>query len=144
MLSFFITFAGWWAWNAFLSGIYPQQPSPYAVRGGFLSTFGRDPLWWLTLIITVIIFILVEMVYKTVKHNLVVAKLWRWPPWKGRVAKESEGEFFPEEWDLDLWQEMEQDPVIKGRLERILEDEELGYRSDEDIDVEDLERRGRE
>lgn len=31
-----------------------------------------------------------------------------------------------EDWDLGLWQEMEQDPVIKEKLRGILEAEETG------------------
>ncbi|ORY60272.1 P-type ATPase [Pseudomassariella vexata] len=119
--SFAITFAGWWAWNAFLAAAYAPAPSPYAVRGGFTTTFGRDPLWWLTLIVIVCILLSVELVCKTVRRNLLVARLWRWPPWKG--GSEGVGESV-EEWDLELWQELEKDPVVRERLRKIVEEEE--------------------
>jgi phospholipid-translocating ATPase len=111
LVSFFVTFAGWWAWNAFLSGVYAPAPSPYSVRDGFKSTFGPDPVWWLTLVVVVAVFCLMELTAKTARRNLVVAGLWKWPPWQRKVLSDS-----VEEWDVELWQEMEQDPVLRERL----------------------------
>lgn len=124
---FAITFIGWWVWNLFLSGVYARDPSPYGAHGGFTTAFGRDPLWWLTLIVAVATLISIEMVYKTIKRNMIVARLWRWPPWHGRAHGDN-----AEEWDLELWQEMEQDPVVKQKLMKILEDESKGQNGDDD------------
>ncbi|KAI1770283.1 phospholipid-translocating P-type ATPase [Hypoxylon cercidicola] len=117
--AFGITIAGWWAWNAFLAGVYAPQPSPYPARNGFTDTFGRDPLWWLTLIIVVVALICVEMVYKAVKRNMVIAGLWKWPPWKQRSLDDS-----LEEWGLEVWQELEQNSVTRDRLRRACMEEE--------------------
>jgi phospholipid-translocating ATPase len=125
IFSFLITFGGWWAWNAFLAAAYTPQPSPYAVQYGFTETFGRDPIWWLTLVIVFMILVTLEVVYKSVKRNMKAVGMW--PPWK-RSGKQL-GEM--DELDLEAWQEMEQDPVIRERLRRLARDE-TGEADDEE------------
>ncbi len=121
MGAFGITIAGWWAWSAFLGGVYTPQPSPYSARNGFMETFGKDPVWWLTLIVVVVALISMEMVYKTMKRNMVIAGVWKWPPWKQRSLDDS-----LEEWGLEVWQELEQDPVTRERLRRACMEEGEG------------------
>ncbi|KAI2637227.1 phospholipid-translocating P-type ATPase [Hypomontagnella submonticulosa] len=129
-----ITIAGWWAWNGFLSGVYTPQFTPYPARDAFAHTFGPDPLWWLTLIIVVLVLISMELVYKVVKRNLIVAGMWRWPPWKRRSLDDS-----LEKWGLEVWQELEQDPVIRERLRRAcMEDGELDDEEHDSIDPDDV------
>ncbi|KAF7165374.1 hypothetical protein CNMCM6106_001564 [Aspergillus hiratsukae] len=116
--SFSITVLGWWAWNAFLAGAYAWQPSPYAARDGFTKTFGRDPIWWLTLVLVFMILVTLELVYKSVRRNMKVAGMWL--PWKQRGNRLGENGV---ELDVGMWQEMEQDPVIRARLKRLARDE---------------------
>ncbi|KAI1491977.1 P-type ATPase [Biscogniauxia mediterranea] len=140
MGAFGITFAGWWAWNAFLAGIYTPQPSPYPARGGFTNAFGKDPIWWLTLIVVVLVLISVEYAYKAIKRNLIVLGLWKWPPWKGRDADDRD---HLEEWNLEVWQELEKDPVMRERLRRAGTTDERDSDDNEvdgDNDVVDVER----
>lgn len=125
MASFGITVAGWWAWQAFLSGIYPLQPSPYAGRGAFVNTFGKDTLWWSLLIGVLLVLIGLDITFKFVKRNLVVYGLWHWPPW--RSASADDGTENCENWDRQIWQELEQDPVIREHLRQTLLDEQQGY-----------------
>ncbi|RYO80660.1 hypothetical protein DL766_004851 [Monosporascus sp. MC13-8B] len=131
--AFFITVAGWFAWQAFLDGVYARQPSPYAARDGFVHGFGRDPLWWLTGLAVIAALVAVETTYKAVKHRLVVAGLWGLPPWmwspwsRGAGNVRQEGDTSAEEWHLELWQELERDPAVRRRLRRMLEDEERAY-----------------
>ncbi len=77
MVGFGITVAGWWLWNVFLAGAYTLQPSPYAVRGGFFTGFGRDLSWWATLLVTLVVLIVAELGYQAVKRNLAIAHIWR-------------------------------------------------------------------
>ncbi len=79
MGAFVLTIAGWFAWQGFLSGTYARQPSPYAVRDGFAQGFGRDALWWGTVVAVVLVLAVLETAYKAVKRRLVVAGLWRLP-----------------------------------------------------------------
>ncbi|GAP91940.2 putative p-type ATPase [Rosellinia necatrix] len=122
--SFSITVSGWWAWQAFLSGVYPLQPSPYAGRGAFVNTFGKDTLWWSLLFGVLLILIGLNMTLKLVKRNLTVYGLWNWPPWRKGAADDSPENC--ENWDRQLWQELEQDSVIKERLRQTLLDEREG------------------
>lgn len=64
--SFAITFGGWWAWNAFLSGVYTPFPGQYAARNGLTKSFGRDPIWWLTIILIVTGLAMIELTFNTV------------------------------------------------------------------------------
>lgn len=116
---FGVTVAGWFAWCAFLAGVYPLQPSPYAGRRGLFETFGRDPVWWLTGISVCVVLICVEMAYKTIKRNLIIAGWWWLPPWKHHVSDAS-----CEKWNLEIWQELELDPAVRANLRRILREEE--------------------
>ena len=122
--AFAITIAGWFAWQGFLDGAYARKPSPYAARGGFSHTFGPDGLWWLTALAIVAALIVIETAYKAVKHRLVVAGLWRFPPWRRKADGDEDD---AEDWDLELWQELERDPAVRQRLKETLEEEERGY-----------------
>ncbi|KAH9991321.1 phospholipid-translocating P-type ATPase [Xylariaceae sp. FL0662B] len=130
--AFGLTFAGWWGWNAFLSVVYQPQPSPYSARSGFTDTFGKDPVWWLTSIIMVILLISLELVYKAVKRNLTIAGLWQWPPWGRRDLDDN-----LENWGLEVWQELEKDPVVRERLRKacVAEDE---TEDDEQISIDEV------
>lgn len=124
---FFITTWGWVAWNAFLDSVYAKSPSgPYAIRDSFTQTFGRDATWWATLFVVLAFLGLMELVGKTVHRNLHVAGCWQWPPWKGGGLSEN-----LEEWDLEVWQEMEQDPAMKERLRNMARDGDDEDQTDE-------------
>lgn len=130
--AFAITFAGWWIWQCFLAGIYTAEQSPYDVRGGFFYDFGRDPVWWLTLIGVLVLLFILQMGFKMAKRTMVILGLWRWGRgWWKRVRRSREKpvdwiEGNLEDWDLGLWQEMERDKGVRERLRGILEAEERG------------------
>ncbi|KAK4096327.1 phospholipid-translocating P-type ATPase [Parathielavia hyrcaniae] len=134
--SFVITVGGWWVWQAFLAGVYAPGVWPYAVRDGFFSSFGPDPAWWMALVGVLGLLICIELAYKSVKRSLVVAGLWRlgrkwlkWSTWKrafwsmsgtaGNVWIEEGPKGSLEEWDVELWQVMEQDPAIRDTLRQM-------------------------
>ena len=127
MASFFITTGGWWAWNAFLSAIYAPAASPYGVRDGFISGFGKDPMWWLTLVGVLLILAVVELGYKTLKRQFIVKGCWTETclclPWNvfgrrkgGNDEELAVGAGKMEDWEVRLWQEMEKDPIIQTQL----------------------------
>ncbi|KAL7761741.1 hypothetical protein ACKLNR_008276 [Fusarium oxysporum f. sp. zingiberi] len=121
MASFFITTVGWFAWLCFLDAAFAGRPSgPYAIRNGFTEAFGADAVWWATLFIVLGLLGLFEIVLKCVKRLLLIAGLWDWPPW----GKSRRGENI-EEWDVELWQELEQDPALRERLKRLARDEQV-------------------
>lgn len=123
-------------WQSFLAGVYTEQPSPYDVRDGFFSTFGRDPGWWLSLIGVLAVLFILELGFKMAKRSLVVTGFWRWGrrhwwkrgTWWRRSKRSSDwmDSSNLEDWDLGLWQEMEQDAEVRQKLQLILEAEEMG------------------
>lgn len=60
-VSAFCSIGGWFLWNLVFSKIYGRSPI-YHVRDGFMHRFGRNPLWWLTLLAVLIICILFEII----------------------------------------------------------------------------------
>ncbi|KAI0202360.1 hypothetical protein F4808DRAFT_421281 [Astrocystis sublimbata] len=126
MASFGITVSGWWAWQAFLSGVYTLQPSPYAGRGAFVNTFGKDTLWWSLLFGILIILIAIDMLFKFIKRGLIKQGFWTWTPWNRKVGDATAVmDENCENWDRQLWQELEQDPLVKEQLRWTLREEEL-------------------
>ncbi|KAJ3574667.1 hypothetical protein NPX13_g4293 [Xylaria arbuscula] len=121
MGSFGITVSGWWAWQAFLDGVYPLQPSPYAGRGAFVNTFGKDTLWWALLFGVLLVLIALDTAFKLAKRALIKYGFWSWPPWRkqeqNREAVDNDyGVENCENWDRQLWQELEQDPAVREQL----------------------------
>lgn len=139
MFCFFLTTIGWWAWLSFLDGVYAGSPSgTYNIRDSFTTLFGDDARWWSTLFIVLGLLGLFEMVMKVLKRLLLMAGLWEWPPWKqGRVGDNIE------EWDVELWQELEQEPLMRSRLKRLCRDEEVDEEDEPDLQIEIDETRGR-
>lgn len=131
MTCFFVTTIGWFVWCLILSAVYPAAPSgTYAIRDTFIKLYGDDPLWWATLFIVLGFLGLLELLGKATKRNLRVAGLWKWPPWKKAGAVDN-----VEEWDLELWQEMEQDPAVRERLRRLAHDEPEEEEEEEAMEV---------
>ena len=81
-IGFSIIVAGWWAWNAFLSAAYSDNLSPFDVKHGFTKGFGKDPVWWLVLVITLAILVTFELMWKTIRRSLAIDG--RWPLWRRR------------------------------------------------------------
>lgn len=107
--SFAITTSGWWAWQLFLSGAYSTDaPTPYAVKHGFISVFGPDPAWWLTLIVVLSTLAVAETAYRALQRTLLARGFWRWG------ARHSEQT--AEELGVEVWQEMEKDPAVRAML----------------------------
>lgn len=135
MWCFFITTFGWFAWLAFLDGVFAPSISPYSIRGTFTSQFGKDAVWWATLFGTLGVLGLFEMVLKTIKRSLLLAGLWKWPTnWK-RVGLSED----LTEWDLELWQELEQNPIVTEELAKMARE---GFEDDEEEgeDAQDAEK----
>ena len=91
VVSMFISIGGWFLWNIILSSTYSNNVI-YNVKDGFFDRFGRNPLWWLTLILVVIACWAIEIGVKTVKVS-----------------------WFPS--DADVFRELEKDPVIRKRFD---------------------------
>ena len=63
-----LSVGGWWLWNLILAKIYRNQTSPeYFVKGNLYEGFGRSLLWWLTLIVSVVACLGLEVVVRAAK-----------------------------------------------------------------------------
>ncbi len=92
VLGWFISIGGWTLWNVVLSALYSYQNSTvYAVRAGFLKHFGDSGKWWLVIVAIIDSVLIFEFAMQAVK------KTW-WPS------------------DIDVWQVLEKDKIIKRRL----------------------------
>lgn len=96
VVAIFLSVGGWWAWNLLLSGIYPENVI-YNVNHGLLDGFGRNPLWWTTLILTVLSVSVFEIILRVVQTAL-----------------------FPT--DVDTFQGYEQDREVRKRFEEAASD----------------------
>ncbi len=95
--------------------------SPYDVLNGFNHGFGRDPVWWLVIIVALGILVAFEVAWKTVRRNVAVSGMW--PLWKRlRRSDTATPTATAEELDLQVWQEMERDPNVRERLQILAAD----------------------
>ncbi|KAG4029119.1 hypothetical protein MFRU_017g00560 [Monilinia fructicola] len=91
-IGFILSIGGWFFWNLLLSSLYSVKSLTYNVRDGFIYQFGRNPLWWCTLIIILATVFLFEVGMSSVRKA-----------------------FWPE--DIEIWQELEKDTGVRRRLE---------------------------
>ena len=92
LIAMVLSIGGWFLWNILLSTIY-QKNTTYDVKAGLLHRFGRNTLWWLALI-------------------LIVASCWVFEI----AVKSTRAAWLPS--DVDVFRELEKDPVIRARFER--------------------------
>ena len=100
----------------------------YAIRNSFTELFGVDAVWWATTFIVLGILGLFEIVMKCGKRLLLFAGLWKWPPWN----RSRRGDNI-EEWDVELWQELEQHSGMRQKLRELCRDGTA--KEDDDADV---------
>ncbi|KAL9131820.1 MAG: hypothetical protein Q9217_000347 [Psora testacea] len=90
IIALILSIGGWFLWNIVLSALYTDNVI-YDVRQGFLQRFGRNILWWLTLILIVTACWALEIGTKVVKCT--------WTPS-----------------DADSFRELEKDEAIRNRF----------------------------
>lgn len=90
-IAMFLSIGGWWLFNLILSAIYGKN-TIYDVKRGLLDRFGRNALWWLTLIVTIIAVGTFEIAIKCLRGLLTQS-------------------------DVEIFQELEKDPMLKQRFE---------------------------
>lgn len=86
-----LSIGGWWLWNLALSAIYSNNVI-YDVRDGLLHRFGRNALWWLTLVMVVASVWTFEIALRCLKGLLL-------------------------ESDVEVFQELEKDPLVKQKFD---------------------------
>ncbi|KAM5346014.1 hypothetical protein ACJ41O_011875 [Fusarium nematophilum] len=107
-----------WMYLLITSVASGYQASPYAITGGFMMTFGRDPSWWFALLYSVGVLTAAEYAFKGLMQNAMArALLARGCSWLRIVGVCGPGvrEGF-RDWEPRLWQEMEKDRGARRRL----------------------------
>lgn len=118
-IGWLLSIGGWFLWNILLSAIY-KDTITYAVKDSFLHYFGRNFLWWFTLIITLAALIIYELGVSSIKKAF-------WPT------------------DTDIFQELQKDKIIRQRFEEAAnshEDELVGINNTEMALEEQMRREG--
>ncbi|KAK2749706.1 phospholipid-transporting atpase [Colletotrichum kahawae] len=94
---------------------------PYAVRGGLLLLFGRDPVWWFTLVLVLGGLSLMEMATQALKQSHVLRALAsRCRSSESNMENKGGGvrEGF-KDWEPRLWQKMEKDSGVNNVLSQL-------------------------
>ena len=91
VVAMFLSIGCWFLWNLLLSALYSDNVI-YDVKDGLLGRFGRNALWWLTLI-------------------LIISSVWAF-----EIAVRCIKNFCIES-DVEVFQELEKDPAIRQRFE---------------------------
>jgi phospholipid-translocating ATPase len=91
VIAIVLSVGGWYLWNILLAIIYSNNVI-YNVKDGLLQRFGRNLLWWLTLIVVVVLFAVFEMAISTIRSSLLPT-------------------------DVDIFQRYEQDREVRKRFE---------------------------
>ena len=92
-----VEIGGWFLWNITFSLVYKENYE-YNVKWGLLNRFGRNLLWWLVLVLTVVSCLLFEIGVRTVKNAV-----------------------FPT--DVEIFQELERDLGVRRRFEEASADQ---------------------
>jgi phospholipid-translocating ATPase len=96
-IAIFLSVGGWWLWNLLLSVLYPDTNPIYNVNRALLDRFGRNLLWWITLLLIVLAVCVLEFSIKAISATM-----------------------FPS--DVDIFQGLEQDREVRKRFEEAAAD----------------------
>lgn len=91
VIALFLSIGGWFLWNMILASVYSKN-TIYNVKDGFFDRFGRNLLWWLTLILILASAAVFEIGVRALRMAWIPS-------------------------DVDTFQELEKDAVIKQRFE---------------------------
>lgn len=115
---------GWWIWQIFLARAYdPTNRWPYDVRDGFTKNFGKDPTWWLALVLTLTILGVCDLcwaAWSIVRAPGSASRSW---PLSWFLSISGLGSFRSDESNVSLWQEIEHDPVVMEKIRQLARDD---------------------
>lgn len=90
LIGFLVSVGGWFVWMCLLSGVYKAQMAEYLVHAAFIDNFGREAVWWVTVVLGVVTLTVVELVVQAVRRVY-------WPT------------------DQDMMQRIERDAGVSGK-----------------------------
>ncbi|KAM5349842.1 hypothetical protein ACJ41O_006347 [Fusarium nematophilum] len=112
--------AALWMYQLTTAAVSGSEASEYASRGGLFRTFGRDAAWWMSMVWVLGTLLLMEFILRSFKqHDLIRAFLARCWPFGGEPGVGGGVREGFRDWETRLWQEMEKDPAVQKRLEKL-------------------------
>ncbi|RKF61006.1 putative phospholipid-transporting ATPase DNF3 [Erysiphe neolycopersici] len=98
--SWAVTIMGWFLWQILLSGVFkPGKIYPlYPIKDGFVHDFGANILWWTVVVLGIACLVILELGVSSIRKT-----------------------FFPT--DVDIFQELQRDALIRKRFKDTLEAE---------------------
>lgn len=90
-LGAFLSVGGLCLWNIVLAGAYGNN-TVYNVKNGLFKRWGRDPTWWLTLLLILVGLLVYELTFRAIKAGLIPS-------------------------ETDIFQSLEKDPAVRRRFE---------------------------
>ncbi|KAK9256763.1 hypothetical protein V1507DRAFT_382252 [Lipomyces tetrasporus] len=91
--SLIISVCGWFLWTVCLTQIYPEKLTLYVVKDTMVETFGKDLVWWATFLLCCGVPVVFDLVLVSLRAGLLPS-------------------------DTDVFQQIEQDPELRDRLEK--------------------------
>lgn len=127
-LGWVLSVGGWFLWTAVLSAIFkPNKTFPlYPIYQDFTDHYGRNFTWWLVLFLTLAALTLFELGVSSGRKTF-------WPT------------------DVDVFQELQKDPIIRARFEETVRKDaegggrgevEMGREQEKNISEEEMLREG--
>ncbi|CAH0034088.1 unnamed protein product, partial [Clonostachys rhizophaga] len=107
-----------WLYIVITGLVAGYESGPYAITGGIIEEYGRDPSWWLALLYTLGLLTAAEWAHKSFRQNAMVRDfVGRCCSWFGVASDSKEGvrEGF-KAWDTRLWQEIEKDKGVRAHF----------------------------
>ncbi|RDL39666.1 uncharacterized protein BP5553_04006 [Venustampulla echinocandica] len=109
-----ISVGGWFMWSILLS--FAPKPNTktyllYPLSGGFLTRYGRNILWWLVVLLTLACLTVLELGISSIRKTF-------WPT------------------DTEIFQELQNDKIIRQRFEETVRAEEEGGGGDVELEKE--------
>lgn len=127
MWSILGSITGIWVYALIIGAVSPASAGPYSIRGGLLSTFGRDLAWWSAGIMALGALLLMEMISRASLQNHAL-RTWLSRCWSSSAsANKRRGGGVREgfdAWEPRLWQEMEKDPSVKVTIDKLWRQEQ--------------------
>ncbi|TID03927.1 putative phospholipid-transporting ATPase [Colletotrichum higginsianum] len=112
--------AGLWVYQLINTVSSAPSSTPYSVKNGLINGFGPDAVWWMTLIGTFNMLLLMELTLRSFKQNSMIrSAIYRCWPFEKKTAIGGGVRNGFRDWELRLWQEMETDPAVAKILERL-------------------------
>lgn len=147
-VAIFLSAGGWWLWNLILSQVYDPDNREYNVNGGLTESFGRNTLWWMTLILIVLSVSVFEILLKAIKttyfaNDVEIFQVYERDLETRKRFEESAAELLQQGWDrgtkkssFEIARTEEEQARREAEVQEILDDRDRAFSPDVSITTE--------